>query len=271
MKEDLAIIIIGQIRLKSKAQIDRWEQIKKDFQRYDIYIGTYKSYGATARELTPNIFLLDDQKINAAEYLKLPDTIIANDVNKNTGFSPVWQHILLRGVLEKYDKELGDYKNIVKARSDSEFNIEEVIKTLTEHPEKICACTDFLFGSNSKLFKKMFLENNFLSYIKKVWNKDENYISINYKNLLKSFEDGFMMQWGWLCFKNLNEDITKENVIDLCQQNIENGADVNNFKTEDTNTKTKKSFNTAFSSEKQLLIYFLFFSSITRAHVRLVR
>ena len=80
-----------------------------------------------------------------------------------------------------------------------------------------------------------------------------------------------MMQWGWLCFKNLNKEITRENIIDLCKQNIENNVNISNFKTEREDVKTNKPFDTAFSSEKQLLIYFLLFAPIVRAHARLVR
>jgi hypothetical protein len=269
MNKEVAIIMIGQIRLNSEKQKERWEEIKKELKDYDVYISTYDNYKSKAKELSKNIFTLADQSINSCEYLNLPKSNIINDVNVRKGFNHLWQHILLRGLVEKYHKKLSDYKYIIKIRNDQKFNVTSILDRMKNNSSFIYSNSDYIFGCSSNIFLNMFFYNNFIDYIKKVWNKDKDYITLNYNNLLKS-KGG--LKFGWINYENI-EDLTKESLHNLClKKSTEDQPNVKNFKIiKSSSIKTSKYFSTCFASEKQIAIYFLFFAPVRWVFMQLIR
>jgi len=213
-----AVILVGQIRLNSPESISRWEEIKKDLKNYDVFICTYKAYESRARELSNKVLLVEDQKCNSVEYMGLEDSIFttenSTDVNELKGFTVLWQHILMRKAVEHFHSELKNYKNIIKIRNDINFNLSEVEKSIENYPDFFHCASDFLYASRSDLFLKTFYKHSFLDFISKVWNKDCEYTSLNYKNLSKSLlqakdlnTKGPVVKFTWMNFKLNPEDL----------------------------------------------------------------
>ena len=136
-------------------------------------------------------------------------------------------------------------------------------------PDFIYSNSDFIFGCSSNIFLNMFFYNNFIDYIKKVWNRDKDYITLNYNNLLKSCGGA---RFGWINYENI-KDLTKESLHNLClKKSIEDQPNAKNFKIiKNTSTKTSKNFLTCFSNEKQIAIYFLFFAPTRGVFAQLIR
>ena len=272
MNKKVAVILTGQIRLNSEKQKERWEEIKKELKDYDVYISTYDNYKSKAKELSKNIFTLEDQSVNSAEYLNLPKSNIHGDVNEQRGCKHLWQHILLRGLVEKYHQKLSGYKYIVKIRNDQRFNIASIQERIKNDPSFIYSSSDLLFGCSSQLFLDMFFHNNFIDYIKKTWNRDEDYISINYSNLLKTLTSGGGIKCCWINYENI-DDVKRETLYNLCLKKSTGGQpNIETFQiTKSTSIKTEKNFFTCFSSEKQMAIYFLFFAPTKLAWMEIIR
>lgn len=260
-----ALILTGQLRIKSEQQQKQWDSLKKEFENYDVFISTYKDYEDIASEVSDNIVYLEDKNVHSGEYLELPPSNVVNDVNGRKGTPQMWQHIHLRNCVEKFNDKLRNYRNIVRIRNDVEFSIKDVIDVIEQNPNKISLKTDWLFGCNSDLFLKMFYENNFVDYIRKMWNNDHAYVSLNYKNLNETFmtnRGGVFFRWDWFRYKNIASaqfSLIKEQVYanKHYQPRLDQVKIVPNVE-----SVTGKSFDTAFSSEKQLAMYFLFFAPL---------
>lgn len=259
-----AVILTGQIRIDSEAQRARWNELKRECQNYDVYVCTYEAYKERAYEISNKVVIFEDQSVNSVEYLKLPPSNIPNDINQRKGNNHMWQHIHLRKLVETYHHELAKYKYIVKIRNDVMFSIDEIVKCLESNEGFVCAKTDMIFGSDATLFLKMFYTNNFIDYIKRVWNHDKDYISLNYGNLLKTMTEGspLWLKWSWLNYQNIDGSVNMNSVRKLCTKNSLFKPRLDQIKVVNVPTKTGKPFFTAFASEKQLAIYFLFFAPV---------
>lgn len=265
-----AVILIGQIRVDSPARHLWWESLKLQLNKYDVYVATYKSYQDRALEVSNKLYLLDDTSKTAIDFLGLSPSVETNDPNTPKRFSGLWQHYLLREVIEQYSDELKTYDNIIKIRNDALFDIDSIKQNISNSPESFHVCTDFIFGAKSDLFLKCFYEHNFLDFLKLTWNKDKSYIDINYKHLNQSLllplgnkkksKDKNTFKWNWLNFNQVSGNNWK-NIVEHIQTKSEaNQPTINDFKIIEMPVLTQKKFWTAFSSEKQLVNYLLFFA-----------
>jgi len=268
-----ALILTGQIRLNSEEQKLQWDQLKSEFKNYDVFICTYEKYLDKAKSITDNIVIFDEQSVNSAEYLKLPPSKVENDVNVRKGNNHMWQHIHLRKCMETFHQKLKNYNNIVKIRNDVKFRVCDVIDVIEKNPNSISLKTDWLFGCKSDLFLKMFYHNNFLDYIKKMWNTDGFYVSLNYKNLNNTFNSQsgrVFFRWDWFRYKNIKTahlNLIKKEV----EQNKIHAPSIDNFRIVPTaSTTTGKLFDTAFASEKQIAMYFLFFAELAEIDANII-
>jgi hypothetical protein len=111
----------------------------------------------------------------------------------------------------------------------------------------------------------MFYENNFVDYIRKLWNNDHAYVTLNYKNLhktLKNHKRGKYFRWDWFRYKDIDQ-ASLNNVKQLAEANKRWQPTLEQMEiVPSATTVTGKSFDTAFSSEKQLAMYFLFFAPL---------
>ena len=260
-----ALILTGQLRIKSEKQQKQWDSLKKEFENYDVFISTYKDYEDVARQVSNNIVYLEDKNVHSGEYLELPPSNVVNDVNGRKGTPQMWQHIHLRNCVETFYDKLKNYRNIVRIRNDVEFSIKDAINVIEQNPNKISLKTDWLFGCKSDLFLKMFYENNFVEYICKMWNNDHAYVSLNYKNLnetLKNHVGGVYFRWDWFRYKDI-DSATLNNIKHLAEANKSWQPTIEQMKiVPSASTVTGKSFDTGFSSEKQIAMYFLFFAPL---------
>lgn len=260
-----ALILTGQLRIKSEEQQKQWDSLKNEFKDYDVFISTYKDYEDIASQVSNNIVYLEDKNVHSGDYLELPPSNVVNDVNGRKGTPQMWQHIHLRNCVETFYDKLKNYRNIVRIRNDVEFKIADVINVIESNPNKISLKTDWLFGCKSDLFLKMFYENNFVDYIRKLWNNDHAYVSLNYKNLNETFKNhigGVYFRWDWFRYKDI--DVARlNNVKQLVESNKRWQPTIDQIKiVPNASTVTGKSFDTAFSSEKQIAMYFLFFAPL---------
>ena len=67
-----AILLIGQIRISGRAQRLRWQILKKQLKRYKVYVATYESYAALAKEVSDKLFIMEDSDTDGRNFLKLP-------------------------------------------------------------------------------------------------------------------------------------------------------------------------------------------------------
>jgi hypothetical protein len=258
-----ALILTGQLRIKSEKQQKQWDSLKKEFKDYDVFISTYKDYEDVANQISNNIVYLEDETVHSGDYLELPPSNVVNDVNGLKGTPQMWQHIHLRNCVETFYDKLKNYRNIVRIRNDVEFRIADVINVIEQNPDKISLKTDWLFGCKGDLFLKMFYENNFVDHIRKMWNTDHAYVSLNYKNLNETLKKGGgYFRWDWFRYKDI-DCARLNNIKQLAKANKRFQPTIEQMKiVPSAITVTGKPWDTAFSSEKQIAMYFLFFAPL---------
>ena len=98
-----------------------------------------------------------------------------------------------------------------------------------------------------------------------MWNNDHAYVSLNYKNLnetLKNHVGGVYFRWDWFRYKDI-DSARLNNIKHLAEANKSWQPTIEQMKiVPSASTVTGKSFDTGFSSEKQIAMYFLFFAPL---------
>ena len=62
-----ALILTGQLRIKSEEQQKQWDSLKKEFKDYDVFISTYKEYEDIAIQVSNNIVYLEDKNVQSGD------------------------------------------------------------------------------------------------------------------------------------------------------------------------------------------------------------
>lgn len=264
---DTAIIPVGQIRKNSERLKNLFSENIELFNQENVFFATYEEdckqnlSGWRCKSST-----ISNPNITAPEYLGLPPPIlgtVAKDSNRKC--HNIWQHIHLNRCLNEFKNELVNYKYIIKTRTDVEIDLNEVRSRIINNPGKLCLSTDKVFGCETSLFLKIFQENSFIDYIKTIYNKDENYVSLNYKNLLNSINYPGCFAWQWFEFPEEIGEVTIESVKKICKDRATDSAKITSYKvySEDfPKTITAKGFRVAFSSEKHFAMYALLFTEL---------
>lgn len=268
-----AILLIGQIRLSGSAQRLRWQTLKRQLKQYEVYVATYESYSALAKKVSNKLFILENPDIDGRNFLKLPPSQIANDAHEPKNFQLLWQHYLLSSLVTKFSEELSQFENIIKIRNDALFNLTKIEDSIDDNPHFIHMYSDNIFGCKSKMFMEMFRDNNLIDYIRKIWNTDEMYQNINYANLYTSLVSSseHKFKWAWLNYPDICKIEVSEIIRYSKKQLGQNQPTIDMLSFEKKAVNTTKSFRTAFASEKQMLLFFLYYHPVKSVQCMLVR
>ena len=269
-----AVLLIGQIRISGVAQRLWWQSLNKQLKQYEVYIATYESYAALAKEVSDKLFIMEDTDIDARKFLKLPPSQVLDNTSKLTKFTVLWQHHLLSSLITKFSEELSQFENIIKIRNDVLFNLTKIESGINSNPHFIHLSSDLVFGCKSKIFMEMFRDNNLIDYIRKTWNKDEMYQNINYANLYTSMVSSsrHSFKWEWLNYSGIDKVEIDEIIRYSKKQLGQNQPTIDMLNFEDKRVKSAKPFPAAFSSEKHILLFFLYYRPVKSIrHVMIIR
>ena len=169
----LAIIITGELRVLDERHLRELESAYKD---YDLFISTYKEYEEICIRLGAKYTFLE------VENHGLKDQY-------NHSLNHVWQWAHIENIVRHFEKDLKAYEVLMKVRTDYSDNtypggkIEKILGDVL--PQTLYVDWDYLFYGRSEHFINVFRE--IFSDIKKVYfGKNNDYIDINYRNLVNS-------------------------------------------------------------------------------------
>ena len=170
----IAILITGELRVKDENHL---KQLEKAYKGYDLFISTYKEYEKICIRLK-------------AKYIFLEQKIKNHGLEDQHGHSlnHVWQWAHIENVVNHFEEDLKDYDTLMKVRTDYEKNgrldnIENILGSV--RPQALYVNWDYLFYARSNHFINVFREI-FSDIKKEYFGKNNEYIDINYRNLMDS-------------------------------------------------------------------------------------
>jgi hypothetical protein len=265
--DNTAIIVVGEIRNKSPNQKKLFSKNLEIFNRENVFFSTYEEDAQELKGWKANILTIKRSELLNTDSPGL-NWIFPKDFKHTLAEGRVIQHVHLRNCVERFCDKISKYDYVLKTRVDVNSNIQQCIQSIQKNPNKFSMASDLSYGCGINLFMKMFYENNFLNFVKKLINNDKSYVSLNHKNLLGSINSNpNCFKWWWIRYPNSIKTVSKDSVLSLCKKNINNNADIQTYEIKkDWAEKTidNKNFSNHFSSEKYLALYALLFSEINQ-------
>lgn len=238
-KSRSALLIHGELRFST---IEHLENFKKHTTKFDIFICTYEKYEKLAKNITKNYIIVDHSEIPR--------------------FRPTIQWFTLDKLLKNYSTELSSYDTIIRSRTDicilndGNCSFYEDVYNQKMVNQKFYAFHDFIFGSDSKTFIRLF-ENYY--YDKVLYysrdfkiNHMGQYINFELENLLEV--EKRCMNFHWLIYPcgsihAPNVNVLKKNILKYIKNPKKDDKDKDRIP-----EWIKKC---SFESEKSLMIHIL--------------
>ena len=192
------LLLTGQLRFNS---IDRFNNFIETIQGYDVFISTTREFEELALKITSRekiVFLDDymDKRYKVARY---------NSIYQ-------WMHLDL--IIHEFKYKLLQYDVIYRIRTDIKFNIIKLME-IPIVKEIMYSYRDILFFAETKHFIKTF-ENFYNDILNVYMGNTNNYIPLNYSNIMRLENNHNIKRFNWLIFpkiiwdSNLNK--LKENI-----------------------------------------------------------
>ena len=230
-----AILVTGQLRFKDYDYFNKYLN-KITSLNMSIFICTYKSFQKYAEKLTSvsKICYYDD----FCNHYKKLDTEDEEVIMQ-------WIHLDI--LIKKFKVILNDFDVLYRVRTDILFSNDIFLNFVEDN--YIYQHSDLMFYGKTGHFLKTF-ENFYNDIYEIYYGNTNNYIPLNYENIMKLENVEGIFRWHWI---NFPEIIWDSNFL-LLKQNIQKYIFEEKINPSDYKVKINGILTRIFSSEKSFLI-----------------